>query len=187
MNEHSFIRNECPDSKAIATRMFEKWIRPLKIGGAPSATSIQELRTRMITLDITLIIQIVNILLLIGILNAVLYKPIRTVLAQREEKLAALENEIETFGNNVKLRKEEVNKQLNVARAKAKDVLEEARSTAHAASAETLAGIREEATAAKTEQLAAIQKDFAGAHDTLKGQVEGFAIDIAGKIMGRSL
>ncbi len=141
----------------------------------------------MITLDITLIIQIVNILLLIGILNVVLYKPIRSVLAQREEKLAALENEIETFANNIKLRQEEVSRQLNVARAKAKDVLEEARSTAQAASAESLAETRAEVTAAKADQLAAIQKEFTGARDTLKGQIEGFATDIAGKILGRAL
>lgn len=141
----------------------------------------------MITLDITLLIQIANIIILIFVLNAVLYRPIRTIIAKREEKFNALEEEISTFASNVTLRQEEVNKKLNSARAKAKELLDAARGEAQGAGAETLAGIRQETSAYKADQLAGIKKEITTAREELKGQVQGFANDIAGKILGRAL
>lgn len=141
----------------------------------------------MITIDITMVIQIVNILVLIVILNAVLYKPIRTVLAQREEKLAELGTEVKNFAKNTRSQQNEIDKKMNDARSGAKAVIDEARGAAQAAGAETLAGIRSKETAAKTEKMAEIEKQFNVAREELKGQVEGFATGMAGKILGRSL
>ncbi|OGQ98592.1 MAG: hypothetical protein A2521_14705 [Deltaproteobacteria bacterium RIFOXYD12_FULL_57_12] len=141
----------------------------------------------MITIDITLVIHIINILFLIGILNAVLYKPVRTVLAQRQESLNGLAKEIDTLANNAKLRQEEITKKLNDARIKAKAVTDEAKGSAQTAGAEVLAAIRKEAASTKTTQLAEIQKQLAGARETLKGQIDGFAAEMAAKILGRSL
>ncbi len=42
----------------------------------------------MIEINQSLLIQIINILLLMWILNVLLYKPIRSILKQRSEKLA---------------------------------------------------------------------------------------------------
>ncbi len=47
----------------------------------------------MINIDQSLIYQIINVLLLMLILNFVLYKPIRTILKQRAEKVASLTSE----------------------------------------------------------------------------------------------
>ena len=41
----------------------------------------------MITIDITLLIQIINVLILIVVMNAVLYRPVRTILAKRKENI----------------------------------------------------------------------------------------------------
>ena len=56
----------------------------------------------MVSIDGSLIIQIVNFIFLIWILNVVLYKPIRKVLIQRKEKIAGLEQKIDTAGNDIK-------------------------------------------------------------------------------------
>jgi len=141
----------------------------------------------MITIDITVVIQIINILILIVVMNAVLYKPVRTVLAKRKEKLAELANSIETFKKNAELRKEEINRKLNDARSKAKEEIEKARGSAQAATAESLAEVRQEAHANKTAQLDEIKKQFAEAQQQLSGQIEGFASDMAAKILGRSI
>lgn len=141
----------------------------------------------MIEIDITMAIQIINILILIVIMNMILYKPVRTVLAERAKRLTALAKDVETFDKNAVLRQEEINRKVRDAREKAKKVLDEARGGAQAAGAETMAKIRDEATAAKNEQLAAIRKEFATAQQELRGQVEGFAVEMASKIVGRSL
>ena len=126
----------------------------------------------MITIDITVVIQIINILILIVVMNAVLYKPVRAVLAKRKEKLAELANSIETFKKNAELRKEEI---------------EKARSAAQTSTAESLAQVRQEALANKTAQLDEIKKQFTDAQQQLSGQIDSFASDMAAKILGRSI
>ena len=141
----------------------------------------------MITIDITVIIQIINILILIVVMNAVLYKPVRTALAKRKEKVAELANAIETFKKNAELRKEEISRKLNEARSKAKDEIDKAKGTAQASTADTLAQVRQEATASKNDQLSEIQKQFADAQQQLSGQIDNFASEMAAKILGRSI
>ena len=141
----------------------------------------------MITIDITVIIQIINILILIFVLNAVLYKPVRTVLAKRKEKLAELSNAIDTFKKNAELRKDEINRKLNDARSKAKEEIDKSKSAAQASTAETLAQVRQEVTAGKNDQLSEIQKQFTDAQQQLSGQIESFASEMAAKILGRSI
>jgi F-type H+-transporting ATPase subunit b len=141
----------------------------------------------MITIDITVVIQIINILILIVVMNAVLYKPVRTVLAKRKEQLSELTNSIETFMKNAELRKEEISRKLNDARSKAKEEIEKAKKGAQASTAESLAKVRQEAQANKTVQLSEIQKQFTDAQQQLSGQTDSFASDMAAKILGRSI
>ncbi|MBW2501759.1 MAG: hypothetical protein JRD64_01825 [Deltaproteobacteria bacterium] len=141
----------------------------------------------MITIDITVLIQIINILILIVVMNMVLYRPVRTILAKRKEKLAELGDSIETFRKNAELRKEEIARKLNEARSRAKEEIEKARGEAQDATAESLAKVRQETLADKTGQLEAIQKDFVDARQELAGEIDGFAADVAAKILGRSI
>ena len=141
----------------------------------------------MITIDITVLIQIINILILIVVLNAVLYKPVRTVLAKRKEKLGELANSIENFKKNAELRREEISRKLNEARSKAKEEIEKARAAAQTSTAESLAQVRQEALANKTAQLDEIKKQFTDAQQQLSGQIDSFASDMAAKILGRSI
>ena len=141
----------------------------------------------MITIDITVLIQIINILILIVVLNAVLYKPVRTVLAKRKEKLEELATSIENFKKNAELRREEISRKLNEARSKAKEEIEKARSAAQTSTAESLAQVRQEALANKTAQLDEIKKQFTDAQQQLSGQIDSFASDMAAKILGRSI
>jgi len=141
----------------------------------------------MITIDITVIIQIINILILIIVMNAVLYKPVRTVLAKRKEKIAELSDSIETFKKNAELRKEEISRKLNDARSRAKEEIDKAKGAAQESTAESLAQVRQETMAAKTDQLNEIQKQFADAQQQLSGQIDSFASEMAAKILGRSI
>lgn len=141
----------------------------------------------MITIDTTMVIQIINILILIVVLNAVLYKPVRTILAKRKEKLAELSNEIDTFKKNAELRQEEINRKLADARNRAKEELDKAKSGAQAVSAENLTAVRQETTTEKNTQLEEIQKQFVDVQNQLQGQIDSFASDMAAKILGRAV
>ena len=141
----------------------------------------------MITIDITMPIHIINMLLLIFIMNAVLYRPIRSIILERGKKVNSLEKEIETFEKNSQLQLEEFDKKLSEARSRAKEQMDSAKAEVSAASAEKLGGLKKESDAEKATQLGQIGQQFATAQQELKGQLDGFANAMAGKILGRSV
>lgn len=55
----------------------------------------------MVSIDSSLIVQIINFVFLIVVLNTVLYKPIRKALLERKEKVASTEQKIATFNKGV--------------------------------------------------------------------------------------
>lgn len=141
----------------------------------------------MITTDITLFIQIVNMVVLMFLLNGVLYKPIRNILKERSEKLRGMEENISKFEKNAKLRQEEVDAKMAKASGKAKAALDGARAEAQVAGDQKLAVIRAEADATKEARLAELRAEIESARTSLKGNLDGFATDMASKILGRSL
>ncbi len=141
----------------------------------------------MITMDITLVIQIVNMVVLMFLLNGVLYKPVKKILRERSEKLQGMQNEISDFEKNAKLRQEEVDAKMAKASGKAKAALDSARAEAQAAGNEKLAAIKAEADEGREEKLAEIRSQVESARKELQAGLEGFATEMAGKILGRSL
>ena len=141
----------------------------------------------MITMDITLVIQIVNMVVLMFLLNAVLYKPVKKILKERSEKLHGMEEDISDFEKKAALRQSEVDLKMAKASGKAKAALDNARAGAQAAGDEKLAAIKAEADAGKAEKIAEIKSQLEGAREELQAGLDGFATDMAGKILGRSL
>ena len=141
----------------------------------------------MITVDITMVIHIINMIVLMVVLNAILYKPVLGILEKRQEKLGALHNNVEQFEQNARHRQAEVDKKMREASSRAKKALDGARSEAQAVGAEKLAAIRQESDGEKEKQLADIKSQVDGARKELLDNAAGFAQDMAGKILGRSL
>lgn len=141
----------------------------------------------MITIDITLFIHIINMIVLMIVLNAVLYKPVQSILRKRQEKLESLNNDVEQFEQNARDRQKEVDKKMREAGAKAKEALDTARGEAQAAGAEKLAAIKAEADGEKEKSLADIHTQIDTARKELQDSATDFAKDMAGKILGRSL
>ena len=141
----------------------------------------------MITVDITLVIHIINMIVLMFVLNAILYKPVPGILEKRQGKLDVLSNDVEQFEQNARHRQAEVDKKMRQASAKAKKALDGARSEAQAAGAEKVAAIRQEVDGEKEKQLSEVRSQVDAARTELLDNVTGFAQDMAGKILGRSL
>jgi len=141
----------------------------------------------MITMDITLVIQIVNIIVLMFLLNAVLYKPVKKILRERSEKLHGMEEDISDFEKKSAVRQEEVDAKMSRASGKAKAALDSARAGAQAAGDEKLAAIKAEADTGKEEKIAEIRSQVEDARKELQVGLDGFATDMATKILGRSL
>ncbi len=141
----------------------------------------------MITTDITLLFQIVNMVVLMFILNGVLYKPIRRVLRERAAKMRGMEEDIAKFERNARLRQEEVDAKMAKASGKAKAALDAARAEGQQAGDQRLAAIKAEADSTREAKLAELKAEINGARTALQENLQGFANDMAGKILGRSL
>jgi len=141
----------------------------------------------MITTDITLFIQIINMVVLMYLLNKVLYSPVRRILRERSERLQGMQEDIAKFEKNAQLRQQEVDAKMAKASGKAKAALDAARAEAQKAGDEKLAAIKAEAEEAKDAKLADLKSQIDGARSSLKAGLDGFAAEMAGKILGRSL
>ena len=141
----------------------------------------------MITTDITLLIQVVNMIVLMFLLNGVLYKPIRKIIQERSEKLRGMQGEISDFEKNANLRQEEVDAKMAKASGKAKRALDSARADAQAAGDEKLSAIKAEAESGKESKLAEIRTQIEDARTSLQSNIDGFASEMASKILGRGL
>ncbi len=141
----------------------------------------------MVSMDITLFLQIVNAFVLMFLLNGVIYKPVLKVLKERAAKLQGMRNDVTKYEDNARRRQEEVDKKMHKASGQAKAALDAARATAKAAGEEKLAAIKAEADAEKDTQLAAVKAQVEAARKELAAGLDGFAAAMAGKILGRSL
>jgi F-type H+-transporting ATPase subunit b len=141
----------------------------------------------MITMDITLLFQIVNMIILMFLLNGVLYKPVKKILKDRAERQQGMQGEIAKFEKNARLRQQEVDEKMAKASGRAKAALDSARAEAQAAGDQKLGAIKTEAEDGKNKQLAEIRAQIESARVSLQANLDGFANDMASKILGRSL
>lgn len=140
----------------------------------------------MITMDITLVIQMVNMFVLMFLLNAVIYKPVRKILRDRATKFQEMNDNVAKLQENARRRQEEVDKKMTLASGKAKAALDGARAGAQEAGDEKIAAIKVEADTEKNKQLADVKVQIVNAGKELQANLDGFATAMASKILGRS-
>ncbi|MDD2318774.1 MAG: ATP synthase F0 subunit B [Geobacteraceae bacterium] len=141
----------------------------------------------MINIDIVLLFQAVNFLVLMFLLNILLYKPIRKVLADRKAEIAASKEKTVSVDAEVRQKMEQYEQKLRDVKAEATEernlMLREARQqeavvleAARREAADGLAGIQE-----------AIRKEAAEAELLLQSQADALSRRICEKVLGRSL
>lgn len=141
----------------------------------------------MITIDITLLLHIINIIVLMIVLNAVLYKPILGILEKRAQRLDSLQAEVLQFEMDAQTQQGELDRKMREASMRAKKALDEAKAKAQATGAEQLAAIRAAADADKKKALDSAHEQIETARTTLQENTADFALAMAEKILGRSL
>lgn len=140
----------------------------------------------MINVDWTLFIQIGNFLILIFILNAVLYRPIRNILQQRKEKISGFEQEIDLFSK--KAQEKDLAFSDGIKEARTKGLSEKDKIVQKASHEEKgiIAGINEKAQAELASVKNKIAKDAENIRSTLLRDIDVYASQISQKILGRT-
>jgi len=139
-----------------------------------------------VTPDGSVLIQIVNFVFLIWVLNLLLYRPIRKILAQRKEKIDGLELSIETSDKDA-LEKDQAFA-AGIKEARGRGLKERETLVQQAANEEKsiIAEINSKAQAELAEVRAKIRNEAEVVRKSLQKEVDHFADQICQKILGRT-
>jgi F-type H+-transporting ATPase subunit b len=141
----------------------------------------------MINVNVTLLIQMCNFLVLLFLMNLVLYRPIRRIVAKRKQFVEEQQLGIERMDAEVKASIEDFNQKIQDARRLGREKIQELKVEAYAQEKELMRTAVEQAGKQLQDVRARIQSDIQGARDQLSDQVRAFSVDLAQKILGRSL
>lgn len=141
----------------------------------------------MLDINITLWVQMINFLLLIFILNAILYRPIRKILAERKEKVDGLTGDIESSQERRAGALADFEHNIARARKDGYEKLQGLKEEGYAQEREIIGGENKKSEQRLKEIVAAIKKDMDVARSQLSEQVKAFSVEITEKILGRSI
>ena len=141
----------------------------------------------MLSIDGTMILQIANFLVLLVVMNIILYKPIRGILAKRDEEMASRQKMIDDYQGRVQDNEEAIESGMVSARKEGYQEKESLKDLGQ----EEEKGVLQEAGAAVERKLTAAKKEIeakvTAARETLESEITGFSNELAEKILGRSV
>jgi len=140
-----------------------------------------------IGVDYTLWIQLANFLFLIFVLNVILFKPVMEILEKRKEQIEGSEQEIKELNLTIEQKEARYAEKLRLAKNDAleqkKQIVQEGAETAKG----ILDGARSEVPKIVQQFETKVAKEVDEARSILHKQSEKIAMEIAEKVMGRSI
>ncbi len=141
----------------------------------------------MLNIDGTLFVQIVNFLVLLFLMNIILYKPIRGIIAKRDEEMNAGRKSVAEYRD--KAEKDQKGIEQGLIAARKEGFLE--KESFKSQGLEEEKGILREAGNSVEQKLDAAKKDLESklvdVRKTLEGDIQMFSGELAEKILGRSV
>ena len=141
----------------------------------------------MIKLDWTLFLQFANFMILMAVLNALLFKPLRVALQARREAIESSKAKVHDIDEQVQAQIARYEAQLQEARLQGA----QERATLRKAGQEEEARILGAANQTAAEKLQTIKEQIQGeagtARQALRDETEDLAREIAGKVLGRAI
>ena len=134
-----------------------------------------------------LLAQIVNVVILLGLLYLVAYKPIMRMLDERSRKVKESMEQAEAIREQAASAEEEVKKQLEVAAREGQEKIAQAVRMGEEIKQEAQQEARQEAEVLIVRARTEIQRERDGAIDELRKEVADLTILAAGKVIDRSL
>jgi len=141
----------------------------------------------VIKLDWTLLLQFVNFMILMAVLNALLFKPLRAALQARKETIEGSRAKVQDIDEQVQAQIARYEAQLQDARLKGSQERSALRKTAQEEESRIL-GAANQKSAEKLQVIKEqIQEEASSARQALRNETESLAKSIAGKVLGRAI
>ena len=141
----------------------------------------------MIKLDWTLFLQFINFVVLMAVLNALLFKPLRAALQARREAIEGSKAKGQDIDEQVQAQIARYEAQLQEARQQGGQERAALRKTAQEEEARIL-GDASQKSAEKLQTIKEqIEEEAGAARQALRNETEALAKEIAGKVLGRAV
>jgi F-type H+-transporting ATPase subunit b len=140
----------------------------------------------MISIGVSLFIQMINFLFLLWVLNLVLYKPIRGILLERKEKTSSLAGGFEKASTLLTEQENKYKDGLKQARAEGLKKKEAFVEEASIEEKEIIDQINKKAQATLADIKKQVAQETAEARKSLEKEIDSYAKAIGEKILGRA-
>lgn len=134
-----------------------------------------------------IVVQLVNLVLLFLLLKHFLFKPIQSIIAQREQEIQKDYDDASKASAEAKALREEYEKHMAEAKAEASDIVKTATKKAQTIGEEILVDARNQANRMMEKADAEIKQEKKKAMNELKDEISGIAVDIASKVVEREI
>ena len=141
----------------------------------------------MVSVDLSIFLQIINFVILVLVLNTVMYKPLRGILLQRKEKIKGLEQGISTSLSSAQEKENAFSQGIKTARANGLKQKESIIEEAAREEKRMIDDIHSKSQAELTQIREKIQKDVDTVRGTLQKEIDAFAEAIGRKVLGRTI
>lgn len=141
----------------------------------------------MITLDLAFIFQLVNFLILMLVLNFLLYRPLRRVMAERDNDIKGARSKAAEVDREVQERIAEYETRLREVKSGVSQERAGLKQEALAQESAILEKARKEAAESVSAIKAKVAQEAAEATKILQEQAQALSRDICEKVLGRSL
>ena len=141
----------------------------------------------MVSLDYTILVQMVNFIILIFILNALLYKPILGIIDKRKQKMDESDSEIKRMNQTVEQKMAEYEEKVRLAKVDAMEQKNAIVKQGSDVAKGIIDAVRGEIPAMMEKFHAKMEKEVEEARAILHSQSQKISLDIAEKVLGRSI
>jgi F-type H+-transporting ATPase subunit b len=141
----------------------------------------------LLSLDGTLVVQLVNFIVFLLILNVIFLRPVGEAIAKRRAYINGVAADIEQFESDLKVLRGQAQEQRAIARREADALIAEARAAAQGEAATIVAGEQARASALIVEAQDTVRAEIAAARANEPALVESLAREMLQRAVGSEI
>ena len=141
----------------------------------------------LLTINETLIVQMLSFLIFLFIINRIMFRPLRRIMTKREDYLEKINNEIVDAKDELERMAQRVEDQESAIKLEAYELKDKLEESGNQEAAGIIASAREEIAALKQTAAGQIDRQISDARDHLKSESEALMMDIMEKMLDRRL
>lgn len=140
----------------------------------------------LISINETLIVQVISFLIFLFIINRIMFRPLRTVMNERKSHISKIQQDVTSAQSKFEKLTDQIEAQEINVRNEAFKQKQQLEASGMEQAAEIIASTRKEIDASKADAKKAVDDQIAAARKQVQKEAEGLADQIMAKVLFRS-